>query len=101
MRLGSLADGYGWCACEDRNKSRRISAPDEIHELESVMIMMSRIDAEMRIRQRAFMEEMEREQAAEASKVTVVRVSGAPAVHSQFFWRRFGAIMSRLKIQPA
>jgi hypothetical protein len=64
------------------------------------MIMMSRIEAEMRIRQRALLEEMEREQAAEESKATVVRVSGAPAVHSQFFWRRFGAIMSRLKIQP-
>jgi len=84
-------------------RSRLISAPDEIeiHELESVMIMMSRIEAEMRIRQRALLEEMEREQAAEESKATVVRVSGAPAVHSQFFWRRFGAIMSRLKIQPA
>lgn len=70
-------------------------------ELESVMIMMSRIEAEMRIRQRALLEEMEREQAAAESKSNVVRVSGATPVHSQFFWRRFGTRMHRLKIQPA
>jgi hypothetical protein len=70
--------------------------------MESVMIMMSRIEAEMRIRQRELLEEMQRERAAEDVKeLPVVRVSGAPRVYSQFFGQRFGTIMSRLKLQFA
>lgn len=65
------------------------------------MIMMSRIEMEMRIRQREFLEELEREQTAEGAKATVTRAGGTPRVHSQFFARRFGPVMSRLKIQLA
>lgn len=70
--------------------------------MESVMIMMSRIEAEMRIRQRELMEEMQREQAAaDANEAAVAREPGAPRVYSQFFGQRFGAIMSRLNLKPA
>ena len=77
-------------------------AGQEISDTELVMIMMSRIEAEIRIRQRELLEEIQRNQAAEDAKEdSVVRVPGAPRVYSQFFGQRFGAIMSRLKLQPA
>jgi hypothetical protein len=69
--------------------------------MESIMIMMSRIEAEMRIRQQQLIEEMEREQQAEHARQGTMLVSGTPRVQSQFFTGRFGAIMTRLKIQPA
>lgn len=65
------------------------------------MPLMSRIEAETRLRQQMLLEEAKREQMAEAGKPAVVRVTGAPVVHSQFFARRFGGILNRLKLQPA
>ncbi|HET9660283.1 MAG TPA: hypothetical protein VFP05_08125 [Thermomicrobiales bacterium] len=65
------------------------------------MITASRIEMEMRIRQQQLLKEMEREQQAEGARLKVVRVSGEPRVHSQFFARRFGFVMSRLKVQLA
>lgn len=63
------------------------------------MIMMSRVEMEMRIRQQELLRE--REQTAESTKVNVIRASGPPPVHSQFFARRFGGFIRQLKFQPA
>ncbi len=65
------------------------------------MIMMSRVEGEMRMRQQLLAQELQREQAAAEAVEPVVRVSGPPKVHSQFFARRFAAVMNRLKMQPA
>ena len=65
------------------------------------MIMMSRIEMEMRIRQRELMREAMAEEQAESAKVGQVRVAGGQPVYSQFFRQRFGLFLKRLKTQPA
>lgn len=63
--------------------------------------MINRVEAEMRMRQQALLQEIQREQAAERASLKARRVTGPPRIHTQFFAQRFGAIASRPKMQPA
>jgi hypothetical protein len=54
-----------------------------------------------RMRQEALLQEARRARMAQDAEPGVVRVAGSPKVQSQFFFRRFGHLVGRLKLQPA
>lgn len=69
--------------------------------MEPIMIMMSRIEAEMRIRQQELLKEMAREQESEDAKPKNEPAPNPRPIHSQFFAQRFGEFLRRLKTQGA
>jgi hypothetical protein len=65
------------------------------------MIMFSRIEMEQRIRTSELLREAQAAKLADAAASRPVRVSGSVGVQSQFFGRRFGSMLDRLKLQTA
>ena len=65
------------------------------------MITFSRIEMEQRIRQAELLRQAREGRQAEAAANQPVRVSGSVGVQSQFFGRRFGSMLERVKTQTA
>lgn len=66
------------------------------------MVLLSRMQLDERIRQEALLQEARKARLAEhAAKGDAVKVAGSPKVQSQFFLRRFGHLVGRLKLQSA
>lgn len=65
------------------------------------MVLISRMQLDERIRQEALLQEARRARMAQETESGVERVAGPPKVQSQFFVRRFGHLVGRLKLQQA
>ncbi len=65
------------------------------------MVLMSRMMLDERMRQEALLHEVRRARMAEEATNGTVKAAGSPRVQSQFFTRRFGHLVGRLKLQPA
>lgn len=63
------------------------------------MVLISRMQLDERMRQEAMLQEARRARMAEEAVAGVVKVAGSPKVQSQFFLRRFGHLVGRLKLQ--
>lgn len=63
------------------------------------MVLLSRMQLDERMRQEAMLQEARRARMAEEAVSTGVKVAGSPKVQSQFFMRRFGHLIGRLKLQ--
>lgn len=66
------------------------------------MVLLSRMQLDERLRREALLQEARKARMAEqAANGGVVKVAGSPRVQSQFFLRRFGHLMGRVKLQSA
>ncbi len=65
------------------------------------MVLLSRMQLDERIRQEALLQEVRRARMAEEAATGTVKAAGSPKVQSQFFIRRFGHLVGRLKLQHA
>jgi len=54
-----------------------------------------------RVRQEALQQEVRRARMAEEAATGTVKAAGSPKVQSQFYLRRFGRLVGRLKLQHA
>jgi hypothetical protein len=65
------------------------------------MVLLSRMQLDERMRQEVMLQEARRARMAEEATSGVVKAAGPPKVQSQFFVRRFGHLVGRLRLQGA
>ncbi len=83
-------------------RSDVIAGREQYMKRSTVMVLLSRMQLDERIRQEALRRAAREARLGEdAAAGTFVRVSGSPKVQSQFFVRRFGHLISRMKLQGA
>ncbi len=63
------------------------------------MVLMSRMQLDDITRKEMLLREVRRERLAQEAKAETVKAQGSPKVQSQFFMRRFGTLVARLKLQ--
>ncbi len=65
------------------------------------MVLLSRMQLDERMRQEAMLQEARRARMAQEAAGATVKVAGPPKVQSEFFLRRFGHLVGRMKLQQA
>lgn len=65
------------------------------------MVLLSRMQLDERMRQEMLLQEVRQARRAEEAANGTIKAAGSPKVQSQFYLRRFGHLIGRLKLQNA